>query len=237
MINFTEKLIARYLAGETTAEEEQQLARLLSKNDIAEEWKPIRVMLGKLAMDEAIYDQIMEQRQEVKPKRRLMYVATKIAAAAAILLLIGTTYLWHQNNNRVTKAKLTQNINLKHTIDSTRNRTVYIKSKKMPTTIKTKNTAAPFEEKVSKKGKHTVAPPAMQTVEDEESAREWMENVEREIDEIIAQLASLDEEYMEKTAVEQKRTSNREHILEMLMLEEKAKQMIQEEIASRVIYL
>lgn len=55
-------LIDRYLEGETSPQEERQLARELQRTDLPEEWEAIRLMLGELAMGEAEYDAVMEER-------------------------------------------------------------------------------------------------------------------------------------------------------------------------------
>lgn len=52
-------LIDKYLEGMTTPEEELSLARELQRQDIPEEWKAIRLMLGDLALGEAEYDAII----------------------------------------------------------------------------------------------------------------------------------------------------------------------------------
>ena len=51
-------LIDKYLAGETTPEEERQLALEVSRPDAPEDWRIIAEMLGELTLDEALYDQI-----------------------------------------------------------------------------------------------------------------------------------------------------------------------------------
>jgi hypothetical protein len=52
-------LIDKYLEGMTTPEEELSLARELQRQDMPEEWKAIRLMLGDLALGEAEYDAII----------------------------------------------------------------------------------------------------------------------------------------------------------------------------------
>lgn len=59
-----QQLINKYLEGETTPEEERQLALELRGDNQPEEWQAIRMMLGELTMGEAEYDNIMEQRKE-----------------------------------------------------------------------------------------------------------------------------------------------------------------------------
>ena len=53
-----EQLINKYLEGETSPEEEQELALELQRPDIPQEWKAIRLMLGELTLGEAEYDRI-----------------------------------------------------------------------------------------------------------------------------------------------------------------------------------
>ncbi len=48
--------IERYLAGETTPEEERQLALEVTREDAPAEWRAIARMLGELTLGEAIYD-------------------------------------------------------------------------------------------------------------------------------------------------------------------------------------
>lgn len=62
-----QKLIDRYLEGETSPQEERLLARELQCDNLPEEWQAIRLMLGELAMGEAQYDAIMEQRSNNQP--------------------------------------------------------------------------------------------------------------------------------------------------------------------------
>lgn len=58
----TEILITKYLNGETTLEEEKQLALEVTRDDAPEEWKLIAAMMGELATDEALFDHIMTER-------------------------------------------------------------------------------------------------------------------------------------------------------------------------------
>ena len=53
-----EQLINKYLEGETSPDEEQELALELQRPDIPQEWKAIRLMLGELTLGEAEYDRI-----------------------------------------------------------------------------------------------------------------------------------------------------------------------------------
>ena len=80
-----QQLINKYLEGETSPEEERQLALELQGDDQPEEWQAIRMMLGELTMGEAEYDNIMEQRKE-KPSAVLVAIRT-ISSMAAIYLV------------------------------------------------------------------------------------------------------------------------------------------------------
>ena len=53
-----ERLINKYLEGETSPEEEQLLALELQRPDTPKEWQAIRLMLGELTLGEAEYDRI-----------------------------------------------------------------------------------------------------------------------------------------------------------------------------------
>ena len=57
-----EQLINKYLEGETSPEEEQELALELQRPDIPQEWKAIRLMLGELTLGEAEYDTIVAKK-------------------------------------------------------------------------------------------------------------------------------------------------------------------------------
>ena len=87
-----QQLINKYLEGETSPEEEYQLALALQGNDIPEEWKTIRLMLGELTMGEAEYDAIMEQRKE-KPSAIL--IALRTISSIAAIYLVGL-FFWLQ---------------------------------------------------------------------------------------------------------------------------------------------
>ena len=58
----TGELIDKFLDGETSLEEENQLALEVIRNDAPREWKIIAVMMGELAIDEALFDYIMAER-------------------------------------------------------------------------------------------------------------------------------------------------------------------------------
>lgn len=81
-------LIDRYLNGVTTPDEEKLLARELLRDDIPDDWKVVRLMLGELAMGEAEYDADMAE----EAKRKKVFVlpaAVRWLAAAGVALLIG----------------------------------------------------------------------------------------------------------------------------------------------------
>ena len=87
-----QQLINKYLEGETSPEEERQLALELQGDDMPEEWKTIRLMLGELTMGEAEYDAIMEQRKE-KPSAIL--IALRTISSIAAIYLVGL-FFWLQ---------------------------------------------------------------------------------------------------------------------------------------------
>ena len=87
-----QQLINKYLEGETTPEEERQLALELQGDNQPEEWQAIRLMLGELTMGEAEYDAIMEQRKE-KPSAIL--IALRTISSIAAIYLVGL-FFWLQ---------------------------------------------------------------------------------------------------------------------------------------------
>lgn len=86
--NEIQRLIDRYLNGVTTPEEEQQLARALLCDDIPDEWKVVRIMLGELAMGEAEYDADMAKKASRK-KSFVLPVPVRWLIAASVAFLIG----------------------------------------------------------------------------------------------------------------------------------------------------
>ena len=58
----TEELIDKFLDGETSLKEKNRLALEVIRNDAPREWKIIAVMMGELAIDEALFDYIMAER-------------------------------------------------------------------------------------------------------------------------------------------------------------------------------
>ena len=87
-----QQLINRYLEGETSPEEERQLAHELQGDNLPEEWQAIRQMLGELTIGEAEYDAIMEQRKE-KPSAIL--IALRTISSIAAIYLVGL-FFWLQ---------------------------------------------------------------------------------------------------------------------------------------------
>ena len=89
-----QKLIDKYLAGETSPAEEQRLALALSQHqDLPEEWESVRLMLGELTLGEAEYDAIMAQRN-TKPSALL--IALRIISSVAAIYLIGLFFYLQQ---------------------------------------------------------------------------------------------------------------------------------------------
>ena len=87
-----QQLINKYLEGETSPEEERQLALELQGDNQPEEWQAIRLMLGELTIGEAEYDAIMEQRKE-KPSAIL--IALRTISSIAAIYLVGL-FFWLQ---------------------------------------------------------------------------------------------------------------------------------------------
>ncbi len=81
----TEILIKKYLNGETTAEEERQLALAVTREDAPDDWKVIAGMLGELTVDEALFDQLMAERRR---RPRFIKLWPWVAAACVAALLI-----------------------------------------------------------------------------------------------------------------------------------------------------
>ena len=107
-----QQLIDRYLAAETTPDEERQLALTLQQTAEAgqpmpDEWQAVLLMLGELTLGEALYDELLAQRKATttsaqntaiamstaKPKRRLWWAW---AAAACIALVAGAALIRNQ---------------------------------------------------------------------------------------------------------------------------------------------
>ncbi len=91
----TQQLIDKYLEGETTPAEEQQLARALQLcQELPADWQAVRLMLGELTLGEAEYDDMMAQRRQ-KPPVLLIVLRTVLSAAA--FYLVGL-FLWLQQD-------------------------------------------------------------------------------------------------------------------------------------------
>ena len=90
-----QQLINKYLEGETSLEEERQLALELQGDDMPEEWQAIRLMLGELTMGEAEYDAIMEQRKQEQKKPSAVLVALRAITSIAAIYLVGL-FFWLQ---------------------------------------------------------------------------------------------------------------------------------------------
>ena len=81
----TEILIQKYLNGETSTDEERQLALEVSRDDAPDDWKVIAEMLGELTVDEALFNQMMAERSR---KSRIVKLWPWVAAACVATLLI-----------------------------------------------------------------------------------------------------------------------------------------------------
>lgn len=103
--NETEILIQRYLEGETTREEELQLALEVSRDDAPEDWRLIAEMLSTLTVDEALYDEEMRRRNEaqtvvLKPKHTIRKSLKWVWTAAACLVATAITVplVWNHHS-------------------------------------------------------------------------------------------------------------------------------------------
>ncbi len=90
-----QQLINKYLEGETSPEEERQLARELQGDNLPEEWQAISLMLGELTTGEAEYDTIMEQRKQEQKKPSAILVALRTITSIAAIYLVGL-FFWLQ---------------------------------------------------------------------------------------------------------------------------------------------
>ena len=90
-----QQLINKYLEGETSPEEERQLARELQGDNMPEEWQAIRLMLGELTTGEAEYDAIMEQCKQKQHRPSAVLIALRAITSIAAIYLIGL-FFWLQ---------------------------------------------------------------------------------------------------------------------------------------------
>ncbi len=97
-----QQLINRYLEGETSPEEERQLALELQGDNMPEEWQAIRMMLGELTIGEAEYDAIMEQRKEKQQKQKpsAVLVVLRTITSIAAIYLVGL-FFWLQQTPEI----------------------------------------------------------------------------------------------------------------------------------------
>ncbi|MBO4431053.1 MAG: hypothetical protein J5790_06915 [Bacteroidaceae bacterium] len=77
------RLIDKYMDGETSPQEERQLAIEVNRPDAPAEWKIIAEMLGELTLGEALYDQTMAERKRIRIRR---YIGWGVAVAACLTL-------------------------------------------------------------------------------------------------------------------------------------------------------
>lgn len=130
--NEIQRLIDRYLNGVTTPEEEKLLARALLRDDIPDEWKVVRVMLGELAMGEAEYDADMAKEASRKKSVVLPLTARWLIAASVALLLgfVCFNYVGRKEEYTIAEAKSETTVDQKKSYtceneSSIKQRTVY----------------------------------------------------------------------------------------------------------------
>ena len=116
--NEIQRLIDRYLNGVTTPEEEKLLARALLRDDIPDEWKVVRVMLGELAMGEAEYDADMAKEASRKKSVVLPLTARWLIAASVALLLgfVCFNYVGRKEEYTIAEAKSETTVDQKRSI-------------------------------------------------------------------------------------------------------------------------
>ena len=95
-----QQLINKYLEGETSPEEECQLALELQRDDMPEEWQAIRLMLGELTTGEAEYDAIMEQRKQEQHRPSAILIALRTITSVAAIYLVGL-FFWLQQTPEI----------------------------------------------------------------------------------------------------------------------------------------
>ena len=89
-------LIDKYLAGETSPAEEQQLASKLQHcHNISDEWQAVSIMLGELTQGEAEYDRIMASRKSASSRPSAAIIALRIISSVAAVYLVGL-FIWLQ---------------------------------------------------------------------------------------------------------------------------------------------
>lgn len=106
-------LIDHYLEGTTTPEEEKTLARELLRDDIPDDWKVVRIMLGELAMTEAEYDADVSE-QLSRRKSVILPVYAKWLVAASVALLIGLFCFNHVARN---EENVIAEVKIAHTVE------------------------------------------------------------------------------------------------------------------------
>lgn len=106
-------LIDHYLEGTTTPEEEKTLARELLRDDIPDNWKVVRIMLGELAMTEAEYDADVSEKLS-RRKSVILPVYAKWLVAASVALLIGLFCFNHVARN---EENVIAEVKIAHTVE------------------------------------------------------------------------------------------------------------------------
>lgn len=102
-----EKLVAKFLSGETSIEEESRLSCEIMRNDAPQHWRIVSEMLGTLTLDAALYDcivakRVAQKRAEDMPRTFLWKICRYAAASIALLAVIGTSVWYHMSQQAKT---------------------------------------------------------------------------------------------------------------------------------------
>lgn len=93
-VNEVNRLIERYLNGETSPAEEALLALEVNRPDAPAHWRIVAHMLGELTLCEALYN----REQTLRRKHRLSRLITRWAVAASLAgVVFAGGWAWHRS--------------------------------------------------------------------------------------------------------------------------------------------
>ncbi|WP_018463735.1 hypothetical protein [Segatella paludivivens] len=162
----TEQLIKKYLNGETSLEEEKLLAREVSRDNAPQEWKIITEMIGDLAVDETVYDEMVTKRKTSRTFKIWPWLGA--ACVAALMVVVFTP---PRNENTLAKnGNKNSNVTIKNIVEeapitpSEKSKLVETKTEKQ---VRTRMVAAKVQKRTTKKQiiKTTADSPAEPQVE------------------------------------------------------------------------